>query len=235
MIELKPTTNPLLHHKNRTSKYLKPILGHYLHDDRQFEELQTKCHPIGFGVADFLYDDYNEKTIKEDIVKNNCLYIMVDLFGVYRFNTYPKKEFYKLNTLEFVKKYKDKGIIKEFYPYCGEETSNQWIMTIKIPHEFGNIMEKFLNGEYSKLYTNSQIDQYIKKFVIVQNQKALSETRQILTKDNNFKKVFEERLIKEFKLKPTFTVDDNVELDMPPKLEAECFNLEYVKMNNILI
>lgn len=233
MIQTLPTNNPLLFHKNKTGRYLRPVLGYYSEKYPEFFNLQKVCHPIVYGVADFFYDDITDN-FKETIIQNNCLYIMLDLNGVYAFNKYIRKDFYRLNTLEFVKKFQALNVIKDFYPFDGDVDSQFWIITISIPEIFQNLMYNFLEGKYSKMYSSLQINYYIKKYIVVGNQKAANPIYQVLTKDESYKKIFEKNLIKEFRLKSDFTVADDIELDTPPILKDECFNLEYFELKNEL-
>jgi hypothetical protein len=186
-----------------------------------------------YGVADFFFDS-TEEEFKQTIIKNNCLYIMLDLNGVYAFNKYIRKDFYRVNTIEFVKKFQALNVIKDFYPFNGDMDTNFWIITIPVPEIFQDSMYNFLKGNYSKIYTPVQLNNYIKKHIIVGNQKAKNDTYQILSKDPEYVEYFEKNLIREFRLKKDFKVDENIELDIPPILGNECFNIEFFQLKDEL-
>lgn len=116
---------------------------------------------------------------------------------------------------------KDKYYI-DSYPYS--LTKKDLIFVVyKIPRPLHKAYDRFLEGNFSKMYTLYDLNRYQ---ITEKVRGAYNNLYAVLTKNTEFKPVFQARISKEYGLE--VEVDDNAELDsffVPPTYEA--FNVEH--------
>lgn len=184
--------------KNKTIRFLLPSLKYY-----------------GIDFVDF----FNK--IKKI---NICLYD--EIFEETDFKVYGNF-FIKVNKNIIYEKFKKFLENKEYFIgcYCPDVdifNSKTEVIIIKLPSELQiNTIDLFLAGNYSKIYTNEQLE-----FLFKNTDKKNNINYQILSKigskaKNNFVYIINE----EFKLNFCISdINENFEWELPPKLSEEIFN-----------
>ena len=168
--------------RNRTSKYLMPILVQYYDDNPKLMKLFNDAFKVSFGVK-----DYNTE------IEKPCLYVLVDLTS-----TDNMKEL-----IRFLDKNK---ICVTHYPYYRNGKSNEFYMFVfKVQDKFIKSYEHFLKGEYSLMYPDKKMQDYYFKDtntlnVFNKRKKALIKGRRIFRRF--FKMVTNPVSLKEYDLPP---------------------------------
>lgn len=192
-------------YKNRTYKYLYPSIKYY------GEELRLKLNTVSkmaIGVGDINISSAPP-----------ALYILLDTSNTTLMYQTKFSEF-----LEWIR-------TKYFYFTDYLFTENSHMIVIKIPSKFENIIDHFLLGEYSKLYPLKEINQYFCEVVCIDKKieenrnKEILESKNILMKNINQREIFIKKVQQDFGLLVNREDFLNVEIDYPPKLKEEIFNL----------
>ena len=198
-MQLTDLTEPYI---NRTRIYLGNVF--LLHLDYNSAHSLRVIKPIMWGVYDLKY--VWAKRLKK--------YLDYRLFVLVYVDTDKKREL-----LRIVKKDK---YFEDCYPLSLVDTKTQ-LLVFKIPRTLRKSYDRFLEGKFSEMYTTSQLMKFrIEPF----EDGANNALHAVLTKNPEYKEVFEERLFKYFDVETT--VGDNDELDnfyVPPTYEA--FNVEH--------
>lgn len=116
---------------------------------------------------------------------------------------------------------KDKYYI-DSYPYAFDKKDLIFVV-FKIPKPLHKSYDNFILGNFSKMFTKQQLEKYqIHKLV----DGKMNPLHAVLTKNTEFKKVFEEKIEREYGSVPN--VDNDAEFDsfyVPPTYEA--FNVDH--------
>lgn len=185
---------------NRTLKYLVPALVLY---GKEFIAKLNSLKTLAVGIGD-------------QISKHeNCIYILFDVNGKRQYGRYidiqkAKKDFkFMLTWL------REQPFYVQDYPYDSGTNGHQHMVVLKLPIE--NLVMNFLKGNYSKLYTKHQIENFFAKkdlhqyFVLKKDVHCLQEYIEILKSEYGV----------------NLTIDDvfhHKEYDIPPNLNEEIFN-----------
>jgi len=186
--------------RNRTLSYLAPAIKFYDSTTAKcFADISVK----GVGIGDALLDI--------EVPPRSLFYLVqvpTDPTKYARAHTYFK-------TLD--------NYVTE-YSY-GELTGNLRMLVITLPSIVReNIIELFIQGKYSELYTPKQIEYIIPKTSVVNKIENYNPIYSILKKSESYEKIFMQKLEKDFGVLPI--PYDGRELDYPPNLKMEIFNYQ---------
>ncbi len=178
--------------KNRSLKYLLPLTKKY-HDDM----LVTMLNSVGIlaiGIGDMVYNS--------ELFKHQHLFILID-------NKANPTIFNEL--IEYVM---DKDYYEDDYSYDNLLTGRMQMIIFKLPE---NVIDKFLQGKYSKLYYYEDARDFI----------IDDSTFNVLIKSKKHKPTFIKELEIEFGTTLKLEEIGDRELDIPPKKDEELFNYKY--------
>lgn len=205
-------TEPGLLYINRTQMFLLPSFKLY---DSGFLDKIRSVVTLSVGIEDDSLDMFKEEPY---------IYMVIDPNGLYRNNSYVDKSRYRSSYLifnQYIKKHK--SYIYD-YPLNGEKSDLQ-VFVLKFPDIVGDdIKNLFVEGRYSELYSQIQLDQIINR--IKTNASGVEEINpvyKILKKDKGYSKIFFNKVFEDFSVK----VNDERELDYPPLLINEIYNYKF--------
>lgn len=179
---------------NKTWKYLVPCFKAY---DEKFIKFYSNVFKLAIGVHDTLLD--------YSIIDNKrCVFFMFDT----KINNKFFEEF--LNYLKYQEYY-----ITDYCPESEIINSRKHMIVLQVPEKYNNAYDMFLQGKYSLMYTQKDID------LLFDITNKINEIN-VLTKKSTAKKIFIDNINKEFNT----TINDvqNTELDLPLKICEEIFN-----------
>lgn len=178
--------------KNKTFRFLVPILVVYGLDFIRFIN-RLKIYAFGISNKGIEFEE-NSIFILVDTLYN------VDLLAEFA-NWLPTKSFYLGD-----------------YHFGNINKTNKHMFVIKFPNEFCNAYDNFIQGKYSKMYTDTEISKYFKDSI----------SKKILTKSKGAEFMIVNEIDKEFG-KNIITINDilsdldNWEFSLPPLKDNENF------------
>jgi len=188
---------------NKTKKYLNNVLKYY---GKEFVSDINSLYPVASGISDNLYEKITGKEYK------NHLFILVwvdhELIG--------GRDVFS-DKLDILREY---DCYEADYPFDHPVEGYLHMLVFTIPEEFKNSIDEFKKGKYSRMYTIRQITKLFPK---------TSEEYLVLTKNNNYKKFFENKLnsLSKDALPGTeIVLPEDAELDYLLNLDEEIFNYE---------
>lgn len=186
-------------YQNATARYLGPCLSVY---GRDFSYWMNNIYKVGVGIGDIIVNRCGLKFEKH-------IFILVDV---------SKLQMYFKGFISWIR---EQSMYEEDYVYGDIRTSSIHMVVIKFPEQFYSVLEPFRLGEYSKMYTQEQIDTLFKDF---------PGTKRILVKDHNYRVKFVNRLNKDWNsdIKPE---EWDGELDLPPERHKNIFNTHINDIN----
>jgi len=186
-------------YKNKTLRYIVPILKQY---GTEFAKKLNRVPVRGFTIGDMIFSDS----------LNDFIFMVVSTVNLNYFN----------DLLQYLEK-------QPYYisDYILSIKENTHVIVFKNP--MPEIIDPFLKGDYSKMYTQEEIERFFIKLVKIKNIEYYTDVYSILTKREEYKTKFEEILGLDFNT--SITLDDNREFDYPPLLAEEVLN---TKENNSL-
>lgn len=189
--------------KNKTWRYLVPCLKNYGHIFTEKFNLNV------FKVAAGVYDD-SFRDMELDI--SNSIFIVCER----RVNIEKFSDF-----LTWIRE--QKYYVTDYNYDTDIEDSKYHMFVIRVPDRNRMAHHYFLKGEYSKMYTQQDID------YIFSSPRRKTE-KDVLTLNPEFREVFIEQIQKEFKtkLESSDFSDDFKEFELPPKRMEEIFNCEEI-------
>jgi hypothetical protein len=98
------------------------------------------------------------------------------------------------------------------------------MFVLKLPSN--NIVIKFIEGRYSEMYNQEEVDQYFKKKIFNGKEEVFTPVYSILTKRDDYQDIFKKILNIDFGA-DNITLNEDAELDYPPFLESEIFNYDF--------
>ena len=176
-------------YENKTRRYLFPCLRVY---GKEFvDRLNTDFFKQAIGIS------------KEDPMAIN---ILVD-------TTFTRMKF--VDTLYWLR---SKDYFIKDYPYGQLSSGDLHMVSIRLPYEYKNSYDMFLEGKYSKMYTPEQLQE-----VFSEKKESERISLQVLTKDSKFLPKFVETINRDFNttLLPS---EFEGELDYPLDYKEESFN-----------
>lgn len=176
---------------NKTLKYLTPCLKKYGID---FEQMYNSVFKIALGIGDIIIIDQEKKYEQH-------LFILLDT------RLYPK------NFIVFLDWIKEQEFYEDDYVYGDIKKSPCHMIVIKIPEEYTDSLDKFLEGKYSEMFSTQDIDELFYKH---------PDQVKVLKKDHNYKIRFVHTLNKLF-VSTVIPDEYDGELDLPPNKQDEIF------------
>lgn len=183
-------------YKNRTRQYLLPAIVTELGAVFK-QKFNTEIFKVAVGIRDVLLDGTNILNSKK------AIFILVD-------KTVLTSEFNKFKS--WVK-------YKPYYITDYQYSEYYHMFVLEIPDNLHESYNKFKKGEYSKMFTDEQLDKYYPN---------KGETYKVLIKHPTTRKKFLESIRKEYDVDIVESDFINAEVDYPPKVEEykEIFNYE---------
>jgi len=178
---------------NKTLRFLVPVLVYY---GKSLIYYINNLNRVAFGIKHKNIDKYDENRI-------------LILFHI-RYKTKLLQEF--LNWI------KSKSFYLNDYPFGNINTSVFHMVVIKFPEKFDNAYNRFLKGEYSKMYSPQELVNYFKN----------NPNKRILEKVKGAEFLIVDEINKEFG-KNTISISDilnnldNWEFSLPPFDKNESF------------
>lgn len=195
---------------NNTRKYLAPLLQTY---GDEFMKHIKQCHIISTSIQDY---GINTKEECKKIDPN--IYILFDVNGPMKFGHYVDLNRSRLLFNETLHFFQQHPAFVYDYPYDSTRDGNKHVVVIKVPHQ--KKFNLFMKGEYSKMYTQEEMDKLILKYSNSDNEKKdiKTDVYSVLSKDPEYFDKFAERVYEEF---GTRINNDGREYDYPISLRKE--------------
>lgn len=208
MYKTKPLTlKPGVPTLNRTFKYLLPALKLF---DTQLVD-KTKYLPIISTVL------WNEEYKSFDV--DDSITIILDIKGRKKEGEYVDISKYKFRCASYLSFIRNHPSYVEDYP-IGNSKSSLHAVILKLPDRCEGIRDRFIKGNYSELYTPSEVNLCFKEVIDL---KVRNPLKRILLKDPTYYSIFRNQVKKDFGT--ILDVEyDNRELDYPPQLREEVLN-----------
>lgn len=199
-------------YRNKTHTYILPIIKDY---GSEFVNMFAEnLNPIAYTIGDMSHD--------VNYLDNNYLYVTCTMnssveytkriFNPERFNNFKK-------FLEWVKNYS--CYVTEYMQ--GDVWDNRYTFVFNMPEGYENVKRTFMNGDYSSLYTQEQLNRIIPKKFKRGDVEYLSSVYRVVTKDPSYLPLFNQKLKEDFD-GLDIDIDDERELDYKPQLHQEVLN-----------
>ena len=184
----------------------------FKHYGQELIDIIRENELIGTFLQD--YGISKNKELKPEV------YFLFDVNGSKQYGHYLDISTARLSFMKMIARLKQKPYYVIDYPFDSNRDGHLHVVVLKIP--FPEKFEIFLKGEYSKMYSDEEIEQYIpKKYVIQEGDKTIekvSKIYQVLTRDPDYKSVFADQCYDEFRVRIT---DFEREWDFPPFMPNE--------------
>lgn len=201
---------------NKTWLYLYPCLKYYGEDLRNHLNSFLK---IGAGISDH--------NLNIDNGSNN-IFILFDLEP--KLPTPRDSENYKENFNKFLDWLRYQYFYVTDYVFEELKHSGKHMIVLKIPHIHDKALISYIQGRYSEMYSEKEVNSYF-TFVTIQNKDKeaiknarIKKTRNVLLKNKEILPDFVKEVNEKYKSEVTLEDFTNAELDFPPTLEEETFN-----------
>lgn len=203
---------------NQTRKYLVQQLITY---GVEFMANLRKNNILVYAIQDYGINKTEGSRKIEPFV-----YMLFDVNGHKKYGNYlnvhnSRNEFAK--SLQFFQKHS--SYITD-YCYDSNKTGHYHVVVVKLP--FVEKFHYFMKGEYSKMYSEQEIDQwFIKNIVKKENKKEVSyltDQYSVLSHNSDYYEIFKQQVYEEFGT--ILDGDKTVEYDFPPH-----FNNEILRYN----
>lgn len=204
---------------NRTWKYIYPALRVY-----GFQPISYLNELIkqSVGISDINFQE-------EDKIPK--IFILIQTRDL-RASMSKAKE-YETKVSKFFEYIRNQEYYIDDYLYDINSKCCSHMVVLRFPDTFGKKFNNFVKGEYSKMYTQEEIKKYFplaslnkSKNITISNSLGDNlEIHKVFTKEPEFKKIFIDKINKDFGLEMSENeFDINMELDYLPTLEEELFN-----------
>lgn len=202
-------------YENRTWRYLYPSLKSY---GKDLMNNLAQFIKLGVGIADENLE-----------VDQPCIFILIDTNM--SFPTEAEMDAYKLRFAKFINWIRYQYFYVTDYVFEGLDDREKHMVVLRLPRKYDLAYISFIKGEYSKMYTQSEIYEYFKYVSIPRNKEAetkvnnkLKITRNILFKDKSYIPVFAKEVNSLFDTDNPESDFIGAELDFPPNFKQEVFN-----------
>lgn len=204
-------------YENKTWTFLYPCLKYYGSDLMTY---LASFFKLKVGIAD-----------KNVSIEENCIFILIDTVIPFATETAVIK--YKNNFSKFLDWLKNQYFYVKDYIYEDINNGEKHMVVLRIPRKHDLTYFYFVRGEYSKMYSEKDIEEYF-KFVKLPNEKIIEKrinskletTKKILRKDISYLETFVNRVNEDFDTDVESKYFINAELEYPPNIKEEIFNNE---------
>lgn len=190
-------------YQNKTLKYLFNTTKTY---GSKFISLINKCHKMAVCVGDINHGIGN-------------LYILFDTNGAKQYDFYKDIVEARSNLINFISFVKEKEYFIDEYIYGDPVFDTYHMVVLKLPVIN---LETFINGEYSNLFSEEEINNFFKKVIIKNDLEVENDVYSVLVKNPTYKTIFSKIVEEDFRVKTL----DFKEYDYPPLLHQEIFGFE---------
>lgn len=189
---------------NRSFKYLSPCMKLY------GDEFVTKMKLLaGLAIA---IDDYGFN--KERGKFENNLYYLFDVNGQSNYNTYLNASKARIDFMHIVSWLREQEYYVKDYPFDSGRNGNQHVVCLKLPF---NLIDKFLQGKYSQMYSSDIIDKIIKKTIVVNGEEIINPVYGVLSHSEEYSENYLKQLNFDFGTNVTINdIKHHAEYDIPP-------------------
>lgn len=180
---------------NRTIRYIAPIMKLY------GEELTQHFNSIkwaAFGI--------NDKNYKEELDDGQCIFCLCKITNYRVFN-------------KFMDYLRNQSFYFDDYIYSIQKKLH--MIVINNPRK--QIIPLFLEGKYSQMFSQEDIDRIYLKKIKVNGVEKYTDVYSVLTKFDAYKQTFLNNLYTEFGYSG---LDGDFEFDLPPLINEEIFNYD---------
>lgn len=197
---------------NRTYKYLSPSMKLY---GEEFIAKLRLLYGLAIGVQ-----DYGFNTSSEDRKLENNIYYVFDVNGQFTFGKHIEIEKSRIDFYKVLSWLREQSYFVKDYPFDSGRNGNKHVVVLKLPKE--GMIDKFVNGQYSKLYTKEELDKIINKTNKVLKSTVPNPIYSVLSKDEEFKEEYLQILNSTFNSRLTINdISHHNEYDIPPFLKNE--------------
>jgi hypothetical protein len=204
---------------NKTRMYLVQQLQHYGED---FISHVSKNAIIVFALQDFGFN------VTEDSRKlESHLYMLFDTNGKSKAGNYINVASSRIVFSQSLMYYQSHPAYVTDYCYDSNRTGHYHVIVVKLP--FPEKLDLFLQGTYSKLYSQKQLDDwFIKEIQVkivdgetIKTSKKLTDQWSVLTKDPSYVSTFINQVKEEFNTNLNPADVTAMEFDFKPSLNQE--------------
>lgn len=194
---------------NKTAKYLVPILNSF---DNPFKVQYKKARKslVCTAIGDILYDVAKRKTHKY------CLFFVYNINGEYKDNEYIDIHKSRQDLNSYIEYVRTRHFYLDDYIFV---VNKYHCVVLSIPDVYKDSLDFFLNSQYSLMYDNHQLQE-----CLIKSTSNASNIYSVLTKQPEYKKIFEQKLNEYFNT--SIAIDDDREFDLPVKLDNEILNYD---------
>lgn len=203
---------------NKTRVYLVQQLQHY---GEEFME-----HIKNNRINAFAIQDYGINTSESSKKLEPYVYLLHDVNGHKKFGQYLNVHAGRYVFQQSLMFYKKHESYVTDYCYDSNKTGHLHVVVLKLP--FPEKFDLFLQGKYSKMYSDTEIDRwfvkYVKRNTVEKGKKiTIEETTDhynVLKHNHEYFAKFKDQILNEF---GTILTDENIdmEFDIKPKLNKE--------------
>lgn len=199
---------------NQTRKYLIPQFKHYglelIDKIRKLNIKGTFIQDYGVNITP------SAREIKPEI------YFLFDVNGPLTYGHYNDIKASRLEFMQTLQYFKKLNCYTIDYPFDSNRDGHFHVVVLKLPEP--TTLEPFLKGNYSKMYSSKQIEEWIpeKIKIIEDGQEVYRYTNafQVLTRVPDYFETFKQKAVEEFGSRES-AVDPKAEYDFPPYMPNE--------------
>ena len=196
---------------NRTYKYLSPSMKLY------GEEFVTKIKllkGVCCGIQDFGFN-----LDKDSRVFDNNIYYVFDINGEFIFGKYSAIEKSRKDFFHIISWLREQPYYVQDYPLDSGRNESKHVIVLQLPLP---LLDNFLKGNYTNLYSKDIIDKIINKTIKVLKTEEINPVYAVLTKSPEYQEEYLRQLNSDFNT--TLTLKDighHDQYDIPPLLKNE--------------
>lgn len=190
---------------NRTRNYLIPILKEY---GAGFASKYNETYKIFTGVHDTLMDG-------SPLIHDRCFYIVLD--KMFKPKQYDEFMDYIRNQPYYV---------ADYCPEANIYKSRLHTVVIKVPDNYINAFDMFIQGKYSLMYSTEEIQK-----LFANNPKV----KEVLLRSNGLKKAYVDSVNEYFCTTFEESNLNHREFDLPPMCEEEILNYSYGEIKSYFL
>lgn len=173
---------------NKTGRFLKPLLK--LHGE-EFRRKLSRCFKLAYGMGDLLINNQYTQHI----------FILLD----------AEHENCKIFFNDFMEWFQEQDYYEDDYAVDNLLYGRLHMIVVRLPKNCEDKLQHFKKGEYSKMYTNKEVEELLE-----------DKDKAIVIKDSNYRTIFVTKLNEQFgtdmKLKE---LASDAELEIPPGIDDE--------------
>lgn len=188
---------------NRSFKYISPCMKLY------GEEFTTKMRLLsGLAIAIQDYGFNTEKKFK------NELYYLIDVNGVFKYDKYMYPEKSRVDFMHVISWLRQQEFYVKDYPFDSGKHGHQHIICLKTPID---IIDNFIQGKYSQMYSKDILERIVKKTITVDKQEVINPVYGVLSHDPEYIPFYLDQLNSDYNTSlKAEDIKHHTEYDIPP-------------------